>query len=134
MIKCTYGDLDKLRDAPGRMGPMLKLMTATEPSIVDKFRIARLTEAIDAEFRIYGRSLEELGKKYGEPVVVEGKTSFKITPDKIAEFNAEKGALDAVECELPANPLPFSAYEKVSLTALDLSLLQKFCTPPPNDL
>ena len=29
-LKCTYGDLDKLRDFPGRPGHLSKLMTATQ--------------------------------------------------------------------------------------------------------
>jgi len=133
MIKCTYGDLDRLRDQPTRTGPLTKLMTATEPSIIDKFRIGRLVKAVDAELAAYGKALVELGKKYGDPVKVNDKDagSYEIRPSDMAEFAAEKAKLDGDSCEVLANPLPFSAVEKVvAITPFDISLLSMFVTEP----
>ena len=60
MIKCTYGDLDRLRDTPTRPGALGKLANATELSIVDRFRIGKLVKAADA----FGVSVDYLlGRK-----------------------------------------------------------------------
>ena len=129
MIKCTYGDLDRLRDQPTRTGPLTKLMAATEPSIIDKFRIGKLVKAVDVELAAHGKALTELGKKYGDPVKVNDKDigSYKIRQEDFAEFAAEKAKLDGDSCEVLANPLPFSAVEQVtSLTPFDLTLLERF--------
>jgi hypothetical protein len=130
MIKCTYGDLDRLRDTPNRTGPIAKLMAATEPSIIDKFRIGKLVKAIDAELVAYGKALGELGKKYGDLVKVNNLESYQIRPADMAEFSTEKSKLDGDPCEVLANPLPLSAIEKVALTPLDLNLLSLFVTAP----
>ena len=130
MIKCTYGDLDRLRDTPGRTGPLAKLMAATEPSIVDKFRIGKLVKAVDAELSAYGKALVDLGQKYGEKTVINGNDSYQILPEHDTEFKAEKKKLDDDPCEVQSNPLPVSSYEKVALTALDLSLLALFIVEP----
>jgi hypothetical protein len=130
-MKCTYGDLDKLRDFPGRPGPLSKLMTANEPSIVNKFRIARLTRAINEHLTDYVKAVVALGKKYGTETRTEGAAaSWSIKPENNEAYLAEKNALDAVECELSAGPLPFEAVEGTSLTALDVTLLGPFVTPP----
>jgi len=132
-ITCTYGDLDRLRDAPSRQGPLTKLMSATEPSLVDKFRIVRLAKEVDHELETYGKFLVELGKKYGDPVKINGKPSWQIRPDEQENYLAEKAKIDADPCELLVSPLPASSYEKVPLTATDLMLLGPFIVTPPEN-
>ena len=130
MIKCTNGDLDKLRDAPTRTGPLSKLMAATEPSIVDKFRISKLVKAIEVELLSYGKALADLGKKYGDLTKINDNDSYQIRKEEFPEFLAEKKKLDDDLCEVLANPLPVSALEKTALTALDVSLLEPFVVAP----
>lgn len=131
-ITCTYGDLDKLRDLPGRQGPLGKLMNATEPpSIVDKFRIARFVKSIDEALVEYGKMIVALGKKYGEPSKQNGVDTYKIRPENLDEFNAEKAKVDADVVVLATlNPLPVTTYSLVPLTAGDLSALEKFVVLP----
>lgn len=130
MIKCTYGDLDRLRDIPTRTGPLSKLMAAPEPSIVDKYRIVKLVRAVEGELKGYGQALTDLGKKYGDAIKVNGLDSYQIRPGESAEFASEKKKLDDDPCELGVNPLPLTALEKVALTAFDISLLEPFVVPP----
>lgn len=139
-IKCTYGDLGKLRDFPGSEGVVrgvaskfydLVGVEGAEVSVVDRFRLMRFVQAVDKELREYVRVLSELGRKYGEPSTVGGTAVFRVSPGRQAEFDAEKASLDAEERELLVNPLPVSAYEKVPLTPRELACLEKFVVPPP---
>ena len=129
-LKCTYGDLDKLRDFPGRPGPLSKLMTATKLSTVDKFRVMRLTKATNDALADYVKSLVELGKKLGTEVKTNDSVSWSIKPEHNEEYLAEKRDLDAVECELTVNPLPTTAIDGTDLTPLDLALLGPFVELP----
>jgi hypothetical protein len=139
-IKCTYGDVVRLRDVPGPEGvvrgvaaKLYDLLGAEheQVSVVDRFRLMRFVQAVDKELREYGRVLSELGRKYGEPSTEGGSAVFRIRPERKAEFDAEKASLDAEERELPVNPLPVSAYERVPLTPRELACLEKFVVPPP---
>ena len=129
-LKCTYGDLDKLRDFPGRAGPLSKLMTASRLSTVDKFRVMRLTKAINDQLGAYVKSLVELGKKFGTETKTNDSVSWSIKPEHNEEYLAEKRALDAVECELAISPLPTTAVDGTDLTPLDLALLGPFVELP----
>ena len=139
-IKCTYGDIGKLRDVPGPKGVVrgvaaklydLVGVEGVEVSVVDRFRVMRFVQAVDKELREYGRVLSELGRKYGEPSTVGDSAVFRIGPERQAEFDAEKASLDAEERELLVNLLPVSAYERVPLTPRELACLEKFVVPPP---
>lgn len=139
-IKCTYGDIGKLRDVPGPKGVVrgvaaklydLVGVEGVEVSVVDRFRVMRFVQAVDPELREYGRVLSELGRKYGEPSTVGNSVVFLIGPERQAEFDAEKASLDAEERELLVNLLPVSAYERVPLTPRELACLEKFVVPPP---
>lgn len=129
-LKCTYGDLDKLRDLPDRPGPLSKLMAATKLTTVDKFRIARLTRTVNEQLAEYVKALVELGKKYGTENKTDRATSWSIKPEHGEAYRAEKGKLDEVECELAVSRLPLTAIEEETLTALDLSLLEPFVDAP----
>jgi hypothetical protein len=132
MITCTFADLDRLRDMPGRPGPLTKLLNATEPpTIVDKFRIGRFCKHIHETLLEYGKMLEALGKKYGEPINVQGFATYKITPENMEAFNLEKAKIDADVVELSSlSPLPLSTYERIPLTPGELDLLDKFVVKP----
>ena len=138
-IKCTCGDLAKLRDLPGPTGVVrgvaAKLfdvvgVAGDQVSVVDRFRLMRFVQAVDAELKEYVRVLSELGRKYGEPATVGATAVFRVLPEHQAEFDAEKASLDAEERELLVNPLPVTAYEKVALTPRELAYLEKFVVPP----
>jgi hypothetical protein len=138
-IKCTCGDLGKLRDVPGPTGvvrgvaaKLYDLVGAegVEVSVVDRFRLMRFVQAVDDEVREYVRVLSELGKKYGESATVGGVSVFRVSLEHQSEFDVEKAALDAEERELLVNPLPVSAYGKVPLTPRELSYLEKFVVLP----
>lgn len=138
-IKCTCGDLGKLRDVPGPTGVVrgvaaklydLVGVEGVEVSVVDRFRLMRFVQAVEKELREYGRVLSELGKKYGTPEVVDGMAVFRVSPEHQAEFDSEKAALDSEERELLVSPLPVSAYERVPLTPRELACLEKFVVPP----
>lgn len=138
-IKCTYGDLGKLRDVPGPAGLVRGVASklydlvgvgGDQVSVVDRFRLVRFVQAADKELREYGRVLSELGRKYGEPDTSGGVAVFRVSPERQVEFDAEKAALDSTECELLVNLLPVSAYEKVALTPRELASLEKFVVPP----
>jgi len=105
-------------------------MAATEPSIIDKFRIVKFVKAVDVQLTEYGKALGELSKKYGDKTQINGNDSYKIRPADFEAFGVAKKSLDQDVCELVVNPLPATAYEQVSLTALDLSLLGPFVVEP----
>jgi hypothetical protein len=130
--KCTYGDLAKLRDLPGRPGALTKLNQSIPPSVVDGFKIARLVRAADAALREYVSVLVQIGKKYGDPVAGEtsGAVNYQIRPDQQAAFDSEIAALHAAECEVAAPPLPVGAYERAGLTPAELDALEKFLILP----
>lgn len=128
-IKCTYGDLSRLRDQPGRSGVLTKLLTSDAIlTVVDRFRVLRLCRAAESVLKEYLHVLGELGKKYGDPV--EKTSNYQIRPECLHAFEDEILALHATECELTSPPLPLSAYEKVDLTAADLDALEKFLVLP----
>jgi len=130
-IKCTYGDIDCLRDLPNRPGPLSKLMASTEASIVDKFRFVRLSRAVEVEIGNYVKALAELGRAYGTEVQVAGMVSWQIKPEHQAEFKAKREELDAITCDLLINPLPITSLEKIgTLTAADIALLGPFVEQP----
>jgi type IV secretory pathway VirB4 component len=108
-------------------------MAASEPSIINKFRIARLTKAANERLAEYAKAMSELGKKYGTEIKAEGSsavTAWTIKPENSEAYMTEKKALDTEECDLEANPLPLEAVEGTNLTALDLTLLGPFVIPP----
>lgn len=138
-IKCTLGDLGKLRDSPGPKGvargvasKLYDLAGAEggEISVVDRFRIMRFVQAVEGELKEYGRVMGELGRKYGKSETVGALEVFRVDPGHQAEFDREKASLDAEERELAVNPLPVSAYERVPLTPRELSYLEKFVVVP----
>jgi len=138
-IKCTYGDIGKLRDVPGPEGVVRGVLSklydlvgaeCEQVSVVDRFRLMRFVQAVDKELREYGRVLSALGKKYGEPSTVGESPVFRIRTESQAQFDAEKASLDAEERELLVNLLPVSAYEKVPLTPRELACLEKFVVAP----
>lgn len=129
-VHCTFGDLDRLRNLPDQENPLSKLMRSTSPSMVDKVRILRLVQAVDAELARYMRLLEDLGDRHGNLVVEGRKKSWKIRPEKAEAFDASKKELDAVECVVPVDRLPSSALGDPTLTARDLALLEKFVVIP----
>jgi hypothetical protein len=132
MIICTFADLDRLRDMPGRPGPLTKLLNATEPpTIVDKFRIGRFCKLIQDSLLEYGKMLEELGKKYGEPVINQGFATYKIKPENLKAFEDERAKIDSEEVKLQSlSPLPIATYDRIPLTAGELDLLDKFVVKP----
>ena len=128
----TYGDLDRLRDQPGRVGPLTKLMeTGEQLSTVDKFRIVKFHAVLDGVLTDYGKMIAELGTRFGEPV--PGQPGyFRIRPEQASEYVAEKAKVDATEViNMPSlTLLPVSAYDKVPLSPSDLVSLEKFIVPP----
>ena len=141
-IKCTYGDVGKLRDFPGPEGVVRGVASklydlvgvesvGDQVSVVDRFRIARFVNAVNEELQVYGRVMSALGKKYGEPSTVGGLSVFRIIPERQAEFDAEKSSFESEERDLLVNPLPVSAYERVPLTPRELASLEKFVVLPP---
>ncbi len=133
MTTYTYGDLDQIRDQPGRVGPLTKLMEATNfGSVVDKFRVIKFYEGLKGVLDDYGKMIAELGDRFGEPVPGQ-PGHFRILPDHLNEYFAEKAKIDATEVlNMPAlTPLPVSAYERVPLTPNDLLTLMKFIVMPP---
>jgi hypothetical protein len=132
MIICTFAELDRLRDMPGRPGPLTKLLNATEPpTIVDKFRIGRFCKLIHESLVEYGKMLEELGRKYGEPVTVQGFATYKIKPENLKAFEDERAKIDTEEVKLQSlSPLPIATYDRIPLTAGELDLLDKFVVKP----
>lgn len=112
---------------------MFKLSKAEDLPIVDKFRIGRLIKEIDAQLGIYGKSLVELAKKYGDLQKIDGRDSYKIRPENLPKYEAEKAILDTETCDLAANRLPASSYTLPSITAADLLLLEPFIVMPTED-
>lgn len=84
-IKCTFGDVARLRETPSNPGPLSKLVNADFESIVDKWRIARFIKAMSQEIQDYESVLLDLGKRFGSPV----ETDYQILPEHQAEFDAE---------------------------------------------
>ncbi len=86
-IKCTFGDVARLREVPGRPGPLSKLAVVESPpaSIVDLFRVKRFVTAMAQEIAEYERVLLALGRKYGYPDLPGGS----VAPDRLAAFRAE---------------------------------------------
>jgi hypothetical protein len=131
-VKCTWRDLGRLCNQPGRPGPIAKLLSSeSQSTIIDKFRVVRFTRALGSEVDEYAKMLLEIGKKYGTPKEIAGGfTSFEVPPDKRQAFDVEQAALDAAEHVVEVSPLPVSAYEHANLTPVDLALLEKFLVVP----
>jgi hypothetical protein len=139
-MSVTYGDVAKLGDRPGAPGPLSKLndlagdlSLAGSLSVADRYRISRFVQLLAGEVATYGRLVGEIGGKYGEVArAPSGFVAFSVRPECVGDYEREKAALDAMECEGLASlkPLPVSAYEKVPLTPRDLACLEKFVVPP----
>jgi hypothetical protein len=128
-IKCICADLEKLRDGPGKPGPLSKIANFEDlSSVLDHVRRMRFIKAFQPEVIEYAKAIATLGKKYGKPM--QNGSYFVIEPEKEDEYRAEKDKFDAEEREIVATPLPFSAYEKIALSALDLLALEPFIVIP----
>jgi len=131
-IKCTCANLEKLRDAPGRPGPLAKIANYEDlSSVVDHVRRVRFIKALQPEVIEYAQAIATLGEKYGKPM--QGGSYFAIDPDKETEFKAEKAKIDAEERTIRITPLPPSAYDKIPLSALDLLALEPFIVLPDEE-
>jgi hypothetical protein len=84
-IKCTFGDVARLRENQLNPGPLSKLVNADFESIVDKWRVAKFVKAVSQEIEDYEHVLLALGKKFGVPV----EADYQICPEHQAEFDAE---------------------------------------------
>ena len=137
----TYGDVSRLGDRePGVPGVLSKLndlagdaSLAVTLSVVDRYRIMRFVQLLSGELETYGKLVAEIGRKYGEATPApSGFVSFKLRPECLGDYQVEKAALDALECEGLASlkPLPVSTYEKVPLTPRNLACLEKFVVSP----
>jgi hypothetical protein len=133
-VTCTWRDLGRLRNQPGRPGPIAKLLSnesQSQSTVIDKFRVLRFTRALGSEVDEYTKMLFEIGKKYGTPKEIGGGfTSFEVPSEKRQAFDAEQATLDAAEHVVDVSPLPVSAYEHANLTPADLALLEKFLVVP----
>lgn len=128
-IKCVCADLEKLRDGPGRAGPLSKIANFEDlSSVLDHVRRMRFIKAMQPDVVEYAKAIATLGQKYGKPV--QNGAYFIIDPEHEAEYKAEKAKIDAEEREIAATPLPFSAYEKIPLSSLDLLALEPFIVIP----
>lgn len=131
-IQCTCADLEKLRDAPNRPGPLTKIAnyeeTADDISVIDRVRRMRFVKALVPEITEYAQAVATLGQKLGKPT--EGGKYFMIDPEREEEFKAEKAKIDAEPRTIALRRLPVSAYAKISLTALDLMALEPFIVLP----
>jgi hypothetical protein len=132
VIMCTGADIEKLRDAPGRPGPLSKIANFEDlSSVVDHVRRVRFIKALQPELVEYSKAVATLGEKYGKPM--QGGSYFAIDPEKEDLFKAEKAQLDAEEYTITMTPLPVSAYEKIPLTVLDLLALEPFIVALPDE-
>ena len=131
-IQCTCADLEKLRDAPNRPGPLTKIANYEESpddlSVIDRVRRMRFVKALFPEVTEYAQAVATLGQKCGKPT--QGGKYFVIDLEKEDEFKAEKAKIDAETRTIFLMPLPVSAYEKIPLTALDLMALEPFIVLP----
>jgi hypothetical protein len=139
-MSITYGDVARLGDRPGVPGVLSKLnelagdaSLAGQIPVVERYRIMKFVQLVSAELSTYGKLMTEIGRKYGEPTTgPSGFASFNLRPENVKDYEAEKAALDALECgDLGSlKPLPVATYEKIPLTPRELSFLQKFVVLP----
>ena len=123
LIKCTYGDLDRVRS-----GVYQKLWSYTFALAIDGHRTRKFCKVLSSTIGEYEEELVKLGAKYGEP---GPNKSFKISQDKLGDYLVAKGALDAVECEVVLVPLPYSTWSQVPMSAFDQDALEKFVEATP---
>lgn len=128
-VKCTYGDLDRLRGSPTQAGLFQKLWSAEFVLAVDGHRVRKFCRSLEPAIKEYEEELVKLGRTHGEPV----EQGFKIPPEKMRDFLVAKRALDAVECEVSVVPLVASTWSKISLSAAQQDALEKFVEPLPDE-
>ena len=132
MIKTTYGALARLRELPGRPGPLSRLGSAvTFDSFASRWLVSKFLKTIVEEIQSYEKALLALGQTYGE-ILPNQPDSFSIKQENLKVFNTERAKLDEIKVEINVLPLPLSVIEQVSaLTPFDLNSLEPFIALPP---
>jgi hypothetical protein len=105
-----------------------------------QFRVAKLLDAVDSEYKGYAKQRNALVTKYGVPHVVEGKTvgttMTGATPENILAFNDGLSSLLSEETLIPYEPIIYSKLgaegEKLSINdvrALGSLLIEELPAP-----
>jgi len=129
MPKFTLGQLARLRDEPGRPGPLSRLSTVGDPvSFAHRLLISRFLKAVLRDLNEFEASALKLGQKYGHPSPAHGN-QIVVEGENKAPYLAEIAELEAVESG-EISPLPIAALEKTNLTPRDLLLLESFIVEP----
>ena len=124
-VKCTYGDLDKLRGAPRQ-----KIWNHTFSSPLDGHRVRSWWHSLATVVGEYEAELLKLAEKFG----TKRGSGVQIPADKLPEYLEAKLPLDAVEREITLVPLPYSTWSQVPLSAADQEALEKFVEPAAEEI
>ena len=94
------------------------------------YKVGKLLKRIEEEFDLFNDSRKKLIDQYalkdkeGDPITEDG--SYKISPDKISEFNAEvSGLLDTV-VKIDLDPIPIEEIENIEFTPNEIILIDDF--------
>lgn len=117
-VKCTYGDLDRVRGEAYK-----KLWNYTFPMAIDGHRTRRFCKVLAVVVGEYEAELVKLAGQYGRE---KPNQTYEIPAEKVQAYAEAKRALDAVECEVGLVPLPFSTWSQVPLSAAEQDALEKF--------
>ena len=128
-IKCTNGDLDRLRGQPNQEGLFQKLWSREFDLAIDGHRVRKFCRGIEPSIKEYVEELVKIAKIHGEP----SDKGFVVSATKLPAFLAAKKSLDEVECEVGIVPLAASTWSKIPLCAAEQDALEKFVEPLPDE-
>lgn len=98
-----------------------KIHYSSQLSVIDAFRLNRLTKKLTKLNEKYLKLKKELLEKFGKP----GEEQFIVEDDNQEKFAKEKNILLAIEHDLKTKELPFpSKIEGIS--AADMSIMELF--------